>query len=148
MQAILDDLRLSLKTFVGNPLRSLLTLLGIVIGVATVIAMMALIEGLQGQVNDGLSFLGANGFEVSRFPAVNFGPMNWRKYARRKPLTTWDVLAISELPSVSAVAASIFEGGQKVSTPWAATRNNIPVLGGSAQLQATNALTIASGRFF
>ena len=44
MQAILDDLRLSLKTFVGNPLRSLLTLLGIVIGVATVIAMMALIE--------------------------------------------------------------------------------------------------------
>src|SRR3954469_1361981 len=148
MQAFWDDLRLSLKTFVGNPLRSLLTLLGIVIGVATVIAMMALIEGLRIQVNEGLSFLGANGFEVSRWPAVNFGPMDWRKYAKRKPLTEADVLAIAELPSVSAVSANLWQGGQKLSTAYAETRNVVPVMGGSSQLQVTNALNVASGRFF
>src|SRR4051812_33936537 len=148
MQALLDDLRLSLKTFVGNPLRSLLTLLGIVIGVATVIAMMALIEGLRMQVNEGLSFLGANGFEISRWPAVNFGPMDWRKYAKRKPLTEEDVLAIAELPSVSAASASLWQGAQKMSTAYAETRNNVQVLGGSSQLRITNALNLSSGRFF
>src|SRR5688572_18255327 len=109
MQAFWDDLKLSINTFVANPLRSLLTLLGIVIGVATVIAMMALIEGLRIQVNEGLSFLGANGFEVSRWPAVNFGPTNWRKFEKRKPLTMDDVQAISECPSVSAVSGLLWQ---------------------------------------
>ena len=58
--AVADNLRLALGTFLGNPLRSLLTLLGIVIGVMTVITMMALIEGLRLKVNKDLSQLGAN----------------------------------------------------------------------------------------
>ena len=128
MQAFLDDLKLSIRTFITNPLRSLLTLLGIVIGVATVVAMMALIEGLRVQVNEGLSFLGANGFEVSRWPAVNFGPMDWRKYAKRKPFTEADVLAVAECPSVTAVAAVLYQGAQKVSTQYAETRNNVQVV--------------------
>ncbi len=51
-----------------NPLRSLLTLLGIVIGVATVVTMMALIEGLRIKVNNDLSQLGANIFQVTKWP--------------------------------------------------------------------------------
>jgi len=148
VQAFLDDLKLSIRTFITNPLRSLLTLLGIVIGVATVVAMMALIEGLRRQVNEGLSFLGANGFEVSRWPAVNFGPMDWRKYAKRKPFTEADVLAAAECPSVTAVAAVLYQGAQKVSTQYAETRNNVFVMGGSSQVRITNALNVASGRFF
>jgi putative ABC transport system permease protein len=148
MQAFLDDLKLSIRTFITNPLRSLLTLLGIVIGVATVVAMMALIEGLRVQVNDGLSFLGANSFEVSRWPAVNFGPMDWRKYAKRKPLTEADVLAVAECPSVSAASAVLYQGAQKMSTAYAETRNNVLVMGGSSQIRITNALNVASGRFF
>ena len=148
MQAFFDDLKLSIRTFITNPLRSLLTLLGIVIGVATVVAMMALIEGLRIQVNEGLSFLGANGFEVSRWPAVNFGPMDWRKYAKRKPFTEADVLAASECPSGTAVAAVLYQGAQKVSTQYAETRNNVQVLGGTSQVRITNAFNVASGRFF
>ena len=148
MQAFWDDLKLSINTFVANPLRSLLTLLGIVIGVATVIAMMALIEGLRIQVNEGLSFLGANGFEVSRWPAVNFGSMNWRKYEKRRPLGMDDVQAISECPSVSAVSGLLWQGSQKVSTAAAETRNNVQVLGASSEVRITNALNLSAGRFF
>ena len=46
MRGFLDNLALALRTLRANPLRSLLTLLGIVIGAATVVAMMSLIEGL------------------------------------------------------------------------------------------------------
>ena len=148
MLGFLDDLKLSLRTFITNPLRTLLTLLGIVIGAATVIAMMALIEGLRVQVNEGLSFMGANGFEVSRWPAVNFGSTDWRKYARRKPLTVEDLQAVTELPSVAAAAVNAWKSSQKVSTPYAETRNNVQVIGASSAAQVTNALTVASGRFF
>ena len=59
-------MRLALGTFRANPLRTLLTLLGIVIGVATVITMMALLEGLRLKVNKDLSQLGANVFHIKK----------------------------------------------------------------------------------
>ena len=48
VRALTDNFRLAFSTFWGHRLRSLLTLLGIVIGAATVVAMMALLEGLLG----------------------------------------------------------------------------------------------------
>jgi len=148
MQAFWDDLKLSIRAFISSPLRTLLTLVGIVIGVATVIAMMALIEGLRIQTNEGLSFLGASGFEISRWPAVSFGPTDWRKYEKRKGFTLDDVQAISELPSVAAVSGLLWQGAQKMSTPAAETRNNVQVLGGSPEVRITNALNLSAGRFF
>src|SRR5262249_38860176 len=82
MTSFWDNLRLSLGTFVSNPLRSLLTLLGIVIGVTTVIAMMSMIEGLRIKVNRDLSQLGANTFQVQKMP-IGFGRFNWQKFAKR-----------------------------------------------------------------
>ena len=112
MLAFIDNLRLAIGTFVGNPLRSLLTLLGIVIGVATVIAMMGLIEGLRLKVNKDLSSLGADGFSVSKWPS-GFGRINWQKYARRPNLTLDDRDAIvAACPSVKMASASDDEGGQ------------------------------------
>ncbi|MBM4320465.1 MAG: ABC transporter permease, partial [Deltaproteobacteria bacterium] len=89
MRALLDSLRLALGTFRANLLRSLLTLLGIVIGVATVVSMMALIEGLRLKVTRDLSVLGANVFQVTKWP-VGFGRHDWQKYARRANLTDDD----------------------------------------------------------
>jgi putative ABC transport system permease protein len=148
MRSFIDNLRLSLGTFIANPLRSLLTLLGIVIGVATVIAMMALIEGLRKQVNDGLSFLGADGFNISRWPRVNFGPMDWKKYAKRPYLTLEDLQAVRELPSILEAAATDFRGGQKVSTAWAATGATVQVGGATPGAIVTLALNVTSGRFY
>ncbi|HEX8537502.1 MAG TPA: ABC transporter permease, partial [Cystobacter sp.] len=127
--AATDNLRLAVGTFLGNPLRSLLTLLGIVIGVMTVITMMALIEGLRLKVNKDLSQLGANTFQVSKWP-TGFGRVNWRKYAMRKNVTLEDVRAILETcPSVLQVGASEGEGGQKLSTTNLETRPSVDVTG-------------------
>src|SRR5687768_10816825 len=100
-RASFDNLRLAFGTFLGNPLRSLLTLLGIVIGVTTVITMMALIEGLRIKVNKDLSQLGANTFQATKWP-TGFGRINWQKYAKRPDITLEDSRAIEEsCPSVS-----------------------------------------------
>ena len=52
-----DDLRLALQSMFGHKLRAALTLLGIVIGVFTVISMMALTQGLQNSMNQGMGSL-------------------------------------------------------------------------------------------
>ena len=146
--AMADNLRLAMGTFLGNPLRTLLTLLGIVIGVTTVIVMMALIEGLRLKVNNDLSQLGANTFEVSKFPS-GFGRVNWRLYAKRKDLTIEDLRAIQEFcPSVGVVSASDSSGGQKISSVNVVTRPSVQVTGATAEYIETSGVTVAAGRFF
>ncbi len=148
MRAFLDNLRLAFGTFLGNPLRSLLTLLGIVIGVTTVITMMALIEGLRIKVNRDLSQLGANTFQATKWPS-GFGRFNWQKYAKRPDLTEEDARAVREsCPSVGAVGPADDEGGQKVATSNAETRPSVRVVGATAEYPETSGITVASGRFF
>ncbi|MGZ3444632.1 MAG: ABC transporter permease, partial [Myxococcaceae bacterium] len=55
MRALTDNFRLAFSTFWGHRLRSMLTLLGIVIGAATVVSMMALLEGLRAKVDEDLT---------------------------------------------------------------------------------------------
>jgi len=95
----------SLKT---HKLRSVLTTLGIIIGVTTVITMMSLTEGLKKSVEEELSVLGSDTFYVDKFPAIITSGKQWREYSRRKDLTYQDALAIGEVcPSVKTVAADI-----------------------------------------
>ncbi len=147
-----DNLRLSFGTFVANPLRSMLTLLGIVIGVATVVTMMALLEGLRIKVNRDLSQLGANVFRVDKWPqGFHFGGnrTNWDKIARRPALTLDDRRALLEhCPSVSTVAASGWNPGLKVSTAAMETQPNVFIQGTTPDYPDTAGMQIADGRFF
>ena len=146
--AATDNLRLAFGTFLGNPLRSLLTLLGIVIGVTTVITMMALIEGLRLKVNSDLSQLGANTFQVSKWPS-GFGRVDWRMYSKRKNLTLEDMRAIQQYcPSVGSVSANDTEGAQRISTATLETRPSVRVTGATAEYVETGGLSVAVGRFF
>jgi putative ABC transport system permease protein len=149
MRAFLDNLRLALGTFLGNPLRSLLTLLGIVIGVATVIIMMGLIEGLRMKVNKDLGRMGAHTFQVTKWPAGGFGRINWAKFAKRPDIGMDDVHAILEsCPSVGVVAPTDDDGGQKVATSTQETRPSVRVFGTQTNYTLTSGVTVQSGRFF
>src|SRR5207245_9390695 len=93
----LDDLRLALDSPSSHKLRSGLTLLGIVIGVFTVVAMMALLNGLRKSIDKQLGELGANAFQIQREPAVQFGPLS-PEIEARKQLTVARVRQRSEMP--------------------------------------------------
>jgi putative ABC transport system permease protein len=149
MRAFLDNLRLALGTFLGNPLRSLLTLLGIVIGVATVITMMGLIEGLRMKVNKDLGRMGAHTFQVTKWPAGGFGRVNWAKYSRRQDIMLEDARAIEEFcPSVGVVVPVDDEGGQKVATASTETRPSVRVFGTPMNYPLSSGLTVQTGRYF
>jgi len=148
MRAFWDNCRLALGTFWANPLRSLLTLLGIVIGVATVVSMMAMIEGLRLKVNRDLSQLGADAFQIQKFP-VGFGRFDWNKYSRRPNLTLADRDAIlASCPSVLTAAGEQGEGAQKLSTATRETQPSVFVWGATPEWVQTNGWAIAAGRSF
>jgi putative ABC transport system permease protein len=87
-----------------NKLRSFLTMLGVIIGVASVISVAAIINGLNRQITDQVRLLGSQVFFVTRFKAFQFE--RWPEEIRkRKYLTYDDAVAIREqCPSVAQVA--------------------------------------------
>src|SRR5438270_11146534 len=74
--ARLDDLRLAFASLSGHKLRSGLTLLGIVIGVFTVVSMMRLLHGLQNSIDKNMAGRGADVSQIQNFPHLNFGPLS------------------------------------------------------------------------
>ena len=68
--ALAETLRLALDTLRAHKLRSFLTLLGVILAVATLVAVMSVVEGLNLYVSDRVANLGANVFIVDRFGSI------------------------------------------------------------------------------
>jgi len=92
-----EAVRIALESLGVNRLRSALTLLGIVIGVMTVITVVAFISGLNGFVAEEVFNLGADVFIINRTPEININPDNLDEIRRRKNLLLEDVDAIREV---------------------------------------------------
>ena len=65
-----ESFSMAITAIMTNKMRSSLTLLGIVIGVMTIIAMQSLLTGLRNSVHQQLNRLGSNVFQVQKMPAV------------------------------------------------------------------------------
>ncbi len=99
-----EAIRMAMDTLRTNKLRSGLTMLGIMIGVTTVILISSVINGLTGNVNGLIQSLGTNVYWVFRFPV--FGSRPTSEMLARKQLTYEDGQAMKVLPHVVAVDAS------------------------------------------
>ncbi len=95
--------KLALGTFRTNRLRSFLTVLGIIIGVMTVIAIVSLIQGMNYEVERQISSLGSNVVYLQKV-SWGMGRIDWDEIRQRPDLTHEDALAIARLPLVQAVA--------------------------------------------
>ena len=102
----LESARIALRVVMANPLRSALTMLGIVIGVAAVIAMVAIGSGAQQQVTNQIRSLGANLILVQP-GSLNDGAVRLGA-GRRLSLSEEDAAAIAvELPDVVVAAPAL-----------------------------------------
>ncbi|MFZ0395812.1 MAG: ABC transporter permease [Terracidiphilus sp.] len=95
-----ESVKMALDTLRTNKLRSGLTVLGIVIGVSTVITISSVISGVNNRVGDWVSSLGTNVFWVFQMPVIGVRPT--AEMLARKKLTLDDVLALRTLPHVVA----------------------------------------------
>ena len=136
-----NTLLMALREVRRNKLRSALTTLGIVIGVAAVIALVTLGEGATARVTNEIANMGVNMLTV--IPgAQRRGPTS----LSAPPLTQDDVRAIErEIKSLSAVAPSVT---RSVLSVYANKNWNTVATGSTNAYFSVRALTLASGRMF
>jgi putative ABC transport system permease protein len=93
----LEALKLALSSILGHKLRSFLTLLGVIFGVATVIVVVSLIEGFNAYVDEKIANIGTNAFAVSKFSIEDFSSVAALNAARRrnKDVTVEDAAALA-----------------------------------------------------
>ncbi len=146
-----ESVRMALETLRANKLRSGLTILGIVIGVTSVIAISSVINGVNNRVDDFVSSLGSNVFWIFHLPFGLQKPTT--EQLTRKKLTVQDAEAIRKLPHVVAADAghryarafglgnvSVKYEGHKVA--------NTLLESHTAQLPEVNDIAMQEGRFF
>jgi putative ABC transport system permease protein len=92
-----EALGMALNALSAHKLRSGLTLLGVLVGVFSIIVVMTAMRVMQSNVETELSQLGANTFAVQKWPAVYFGgPEGFEKFWRRKSLNLQQGLQVKE----------------------------------------------------
>jgi len=137
----------ALQQLKANRLRSVLTTLGIVIGIGTVILIVSVLEGFRGAIEADLNILGANTFQVQRYDP-NAGFSGHGKREQRKILKKELAEAVRErAPSVKFVGAENWQFGQVITFSGERTNPNIQVAGGTPEFTINNGYFIADGRF-
>ena len=84
---IKESFAMALVSLRSSKLRTFLTLLGIIIGVLTIIAVVSVIQGLNNYVYTKMSFFGANDFSVQKFSMIGTSLKDFREQMKRKDLT-------------------------------------------------------------
>ena len=92
----LEALKLALSSILAHKLRSFLTLLGVIFGVATVIVVVSLIEGFNSYVDEKIANIGTNAFSVTKYSIEDFSSVAALNAARRrnKDVTLEDAAAL------------------------------------------------------
>lgn len=144
--SIFESVKIALAAIWANRLRSALTLLGIVIGVMSVITIISAIEGLMGSIEDSVSALGPATFIVTKFGIIT-SEEDFFKALKRKSFTVEDMRAVEKAcPGCEKVGgrdfnrASIKRGNKGL--------RRVIIIGATANLLDIVDIQLAEGRFF
>ena len=131
---------MALRAMAGHRLRTLLTMLGIIIGIASVVSMVALGQGTRERVLKDISAMGTNTIDI--FPGKNFGD---RQAGRIRTLVPGDADALAQLTYVDSVTPT-------VSTSVTLRRGNVEatasITGVGDQFFRVKGYTLAKGQTF
>ena len=142
-----DVFQMSLGAIGSNKLRSFLTLVGIVLGVASIIGVMTAISVMQTTIEKEMTVLGAQTFQVQKWPN-GFNSDEQRRAAQKWPPVTLDeAQAIrDQVSSVDLVGTEIWDYGKVASYKGVTTEPNVTLCGGSPEYSENNTQFIGEGR--
>ena len=144
---IREGLGISWDALRSNKMRSVLTTLGIIIGIVTVTLMGAALEGLNGAFLKSISALGADVFFVSRQNWFNRSYDDWLNTQKRRPIQFTEAQALSSQLTLASAVASTVEFNQLVKFERRSA-SSVRIVGASADYIHTSGVGIAQGRFF
>lgn len=139
-------LAISLQSLKSNRLRTALTILGVVVGIFSIIVIMTILTMLQNSIDEGLSSLGKNTFQIQKNDIV-FGGGPRRDDRNRKDLTIEDADRLREmLTQAKYVGVEQWQFGIVVKYQNKETNPNIAVAGINTDAMKTNSWNVEEGR--
>jgi putative ABC transport system permease protein len=142
---LFKGLRIALHALLGHPIRTALSLVGIIIGVAAVILMVAVGQGAQNQVLEKIQSMGTNLLIVSAGQVKTFAGRT-RQTGTVTTLIQRDALAISsEIPGIVQVAPA---QGKRLPLKYETQSYTTQIVGAAPNLPEIKNLSLVRGRFF
>ena len=148
-----EILTMAVDTLRANKLRSALTILGVVIGITSIVSMTALIRGFDESFKDLFRQIGPNTIFVAKFSFVSFSQgKEFRDLIKRPNITIEDAHAIERSPLVDigrrcSSAAARARSRERFTYGNNATKR-MAVIGASANFGETNSIPLEAGRVF
>jgi putative ABC transport system permease protein len=142
-----EAFKLALQSLWSNKLRSILTLIGVVMGVASVIMVITLVNGANKYVATKLSGYGADVFTVTRMSSVIFTAEDYFRYQKRKILRIEDYQAIRDNCTLCSETGALLSKSTNVVYNGKSS-NNTSVRGYTWTMLGLNNIDIALGRGF
>ena len=142
-----ETIRLALTALRTNKLRSVLTMLGVAIGVFSVIGVMTALSVIATSIESGLSFLGSNLFQFAKYPAVNTGGDPEIKYANRRNINFQQAMEYKRLMEgqAGAICLKVFDGGKPASYDRMKIQG-LTLVGTNENFLIANSYTLGYGR--
>ena len=140
-----ESFRIALTSILSNKSRSILTALGIIIGVLSVTLMGTLISGLDKGFDKSMAFLGKDIFSISRWEW--FGDTEWWEVRNRPRMRLEYVDVIKEKSSYAEAVAPVMQRGAVLSRGEVSTAGT-QIFGTNTDYMSTITANIAQGRFF
>ncbi len=142
-----EAVKIALQSLWANKLRSVLTLLGVVIGVASVIAVVTLVNGANTFVTTKFASYGADVFTVSKMPSIVTNSDDYQRYQKRKNILLDDYTYVREnckscvgIGAQQATVAKVVRGTQSIT--------DCQIRGYTWQMPNLQNLNITQGRDF
>ena len=143
---------MSIDTLRTSKMRSALTVLGVVIGITSIVGMTALIRGFDESLRDSIRALGPNTVFVQKFSALSFASgKSFLEVAKRPNITREDARAVaSGSPSIGVVDVWLGGGGNERSRVYYGHEKTtqIGILGATENFSAVNFIKLELGRLF
>ena len=147
-----ENFRMAWNTLLGNKLRSALTIVGVVVGVITVMLISSIISGIDVAVQDQVKSFGTRSIFVYKMDmGVRFSRPS-REERMRPNLTFDDAMAMRELPaietSVPQLDVSSGRGGETIVSAGGVQTTSVNIRGTMPEIQASGTEEILEGRWF
>jgi putative ABC transport system permease protein len=143
---VAEIFRMAFSALRTNKLRSILTMLGVMIGVFSVIGVMTALSVIQGSIESGLSFLGSDLFQFGKYPVISKNDPE-EKFANRRNISLEQANEYKRLMEgqAGAIALKVFDGGKAVSYKRTKVQGKT-VVGTNENFLIANAYSLDYGR--
>ena len=141
-----EGLAIAWDAILANKLRSVLTTLGIVIGIVTVTLMGTALDTMNRAFHQSVSFIGADTLFVQRFSWMARSEEEWLSFMKRREITWQQARAVEKQMTLARGVAPLVGMNQSVAYEDRRARN-VQILGSTDQFLITSGFTLGIGRF-